>query len=68
MECHIVYGSDWAALYINGLKVLEGHRLDVKDVLEIMDIPVDTRDMSGSTWETEVADMTGFPDAYEDIP
>lgn len=33
--------DDWEVLYCNGEVVLEGHRLEVKDVLNEMEIPCD---------------------------
>ena len=33
MELNIVYGDDWQGLYVNNLLLIEGHHLDVFEVL-----------------------------------
>ena len=38
MKVHVLDFDDWVALYLNGEKKLEGHSLQLQDVLELLGV------------------------------
>lgn len=59
--------DDWEALYCNGEKVLEGHRISVEDILKEMEVACEFKCASGPFLE-EVQASGYVPDSLGEYP
>jgi len=62
MKVHLRYdlGGDWVALYKDGKKVIEGHRLDTKSVLSALELPYTIDDVDAENY-IKWSDSEPFP-------
>jgi hypothetical protein len=63
MKLHYVNGDDWVGLYVDGVLKKQGHSLDVRDIIEALNLEYETL-FPDAEWLFEVGYL---PESIDDV-